>query len=330
MTFGPDSAVLLTTLVIRDLKMYNDIFAIIGICYTGKVVLQFAWTLFKGLKTHLISKLWTNADLKNSFGEWAVVTGCTDGIGKAYALELAHQGLNLVLISRSMEKLTLLSEMIESQYKVQTLVIAVDFSHGPAVYSSISEHLNKLDIGILVNNVGVLSPRPLFVAEMSEHSLWEHINVNIATVTLMTHIVLPKMLKKNKGAIINMSSIAGLAPVPLLAVYGATKAYVDSFSEALHHELKGTGIVVQTLLPSYVNTKMVSYSPILMSSIFVPSPSVFARHALPTLGSSSRTTGYWLHGVQVWLLSCIPASLRISTSGLINKYFRNVAVKSRD
>ncbi|XP_066995425.2 inactive hydroxysteroid dehydrogenase-like protein 1 isoform X2 [Anabrus simplex] len=293
MTFGPDSAVLLTTLVIRDLKMYNDIFAIIGICYTGKVVLQFAWTLFKGLKTHLISKLWTNADLKNSFGEWAVVTGCTDGIGKAYALELAHQGLNLVLISRSMEKLTLLSEMI-------------------------------------VNNVGVLSPRPLFVAEMSEHSLWEHINVNIATVTLMTHIVLPKMLKKNKGAIINMSSIAGLAPVPLLAVYGATKAYVDSFSEALHHELKGTGIVVQTLLPSYVNTKMVSYSPILMSSIFVPSPSVFARHALPTLGSSSRTTGYWLHGVQVWLLSCIPASLRISTSGLINKYFRNVAVKSRD
>lgn len=93
-------------------------------------------------------------DLK-SYGKWAVITGCTDGIGKAYAEQFAKVGINVVLISRSLEKLNAQAKELEATYNIATLVISADFTEPDSIYSEIRKHINGLDVGILVNNVGI-------------------------------------------------------------------------------------------------------------------------------------------------------------------------------
>ena len=125
------------------------------------------------------------------------------------------------------------------------------------------------------------------------------INVNISAATLMTHLVLPKMELRRKGAVINLASVSGQSPQPLQSVYAATKAYLDFFSRGLQVEYSGKGLTIQTLSPSYICTTMTSFSEkMTRPSFFVPSPQAFAQSSIRTLGFSSHTTGYWPHSLQ--------------------------------
>ncbi|KAF4531444.1 hypothetical protein B566_EDAN004214 [Ephemera danica] len=230
-----------------------------------------------------------------------MVTGCTDGIGLAYARELARRGMNVVLISRSQEKLEAAARDIERDFQVETLVVQADFSkEGRDLYPRIAHHLEHLDVGILVNNVGVIPPYPLLTEEMGEEMIWEHVQCNVVAATLMTSLVLPAMKSRRRGAIVNLGSLAGAAPLPYFNVYSATKLYMAHLSRGLSAECQGSGVTIQTLLPSYVNTKMVRYSSILSSGgLLVPSAETYARHAVLTLGAASETAGYLPHDIQV-------------------------------
>jgi 17beta-estradiol 17-dehydrogenase / very-long-chain 3-oxoacyl-CoA reductase len=208
------------------LRIFLEYFGLIVLGYS---VLKTSLRLFNNIGTFFLG--FGTLNLKK-YGSWAVVTGCTDGIGKAYAEHLAKRGLNVVLISRTLEKLQEQAKFLTDKYKVETKVIAVDFTEQTSIYTTIRNELGDLDIGVLVNNVGMSYKSPEFfdVYGQSDKDLSNLINCNITSLTKMTAIVLPNMVKKRKGIIINNASGSGRIPTPLLTVYSATKAYVDFFS----------------------------------------------------------------------------------------------------
>ncbi|KAL1404040.1 hypothetical protein pipiens_019095, partial [Culex pipiens pipiens] len=196
-----------------------------------------------------------NKTLVERYGKWAVITGCTDGIGRQYAFQLAARGLNIVLISRTPEKLMAVAAEIEQRHQVKTKWIAADFSLGRPIFEKLRQELAGVPVGILVNNVGTNTDFPDDFETASEDKLWEIINVNIGAATMMTRLVLPEMKQRRQGAIVNISSGSELQPLPYLTIYAASKAYVRNFTLALQHELEPFGITCQLVSPLYVTTK---------------------------------------------------------------------------
>ena len=261
------------------------------------------YLLFKLVK---YVKLWYSVPLDvRQFGKWALVTGSTDGIGKAYAFALAAKGLNVVLVSRNPDKLKNVADQIEKCHKVNTKIIPVDFKASDAEYiPNLREAIKGLDIGVLVNNVGMMYNYPDEFLSIKGGGEMVHnlVSVNITSVNAMTRVCLPYMLERKKGAIINIGSIGSTLPAPFVCVYAATKAYVDRFSTSLRQEYSSKGIEVQTILPGYVVTNM---SPV-PESITAPNADKFVKSALSQLGVYSRTSGYWGHYHIMWLSNIVP------------------------
>ncbi|KAL9664921.1 hypothetical protein QQ045_020330 [Rhodiola kirilowii] len=255
-----------------------------------------------------VSFLRPSKNLKK-YGSWALVTGATDGIGKAFAFELAKKGLNLILVGRNPEKLKAVSDEILTKYaKVQIKNVVMDFSGElDEGVKKIKDEIEGLDVGVLINNVGVSYPYARFFHEVDDDLLRNLIKVNVEGTTKVTQAVLPGMLARKKGAIVNIGSgAANVIPSdPLYAVYAATKAYIDQFSKSIHVEYKKSGIDVQCQVPLYVATKMAS---IRKSSFFVPSTTAYARAGLRAIGYEPRSTPYWPHSVLWALANTLPDS----------------------
>ncbi|XP_016532450.1 very-long-chain 3-oxoacyl-CoA reductase-like [Poecilia formosa] len=209
-------------------------------------LLKFTWKCCCGFRQYVLSSL-CQANLR-AYGQWAVVTGATSGIGKAYATELARRGLDVVLIGRSDERLQKVAKKIENKYGRKTHTIKVDFTEGSSIYQTIAHELHDLQIGILVNNVGMIcNDRFAYFLETPDpgKKITDIINCNILSVPQMTRLILPRMVLRGKGLIINISSEMGLRPHPLVALYSATKIFVINFSQCLQAEYKSEGITVQ-------------------------------------------------------------------------------------
>jgi short-subunit dehydrogenase len=177
----------------------------------------------------------------------ALVTGASSGIGRELALIFARNGYDLVLVARSRQAL----EDVAAQARplgVTTKVIPADLAR-PEAPDLIKAELDAAStvVDILVNNAGFAMYGPFIDANPQTER--EMIQVNVATLTQMTRVFLPGMVERHSGRILNLSSLAGFMPGPLMAVYYATKAYVLSFSEALANELRGTGVTVTALAP---------------------------------------------------------------------------------
>ncbi|XP_026508674.1 inactive hydroxysteroid dehydrogenase-like protein 1 isoform X2 [Terrapene carolina triunguis] len=218
-----DSFYLLYREIGRSCSCYMEALALVGAWYVARKCFTLVCDSYSLIRLHFIPKLVSRADFVKQYGRWAVVTGSTAGIGKAYAEELASRGINIILISRSKEKLEAVAKDITETYKVETAVIVADFSKGREIYSSIKEALRDKDIGILVNNVGVFYTYPEYFTRLSEDKLWEIVNVNIAAANMMVHIVLPGMVQRKRGAIVNVSSGSCCKPTPQMAAYSASK-----------------------------------------------------------------------------------------------------------
>ncbi|XP_067412638.1 very-long-chain 3-oxoacyl-CoA reductase-like [Emydura macquarii macquarii] len=280
------------------------------------LLLWVAWTLGRAVGTHLLAAHGWGAELA-TYGPWAVVTGATSGIGRAYAHELAKRGLNVVLISRSLQKLKQVAAEIEEQHGRSTRVIEIDFTQGPEIYESIQTALQSLEIGILVNNVGMVCATGLvnfLDVPNIDKAISDIVNCNMLSVAKMTRIVLPQMLTRKKGVIINLSSGVGRHPHPLTTMYSATKAFVDFFSRGLEAEYRSQGILVQSVLPLFVSTNMTHN---ITPSLYVKTAEDFAHEALNTVGISSRTSGCLSHSVQSFFYGLLfPDWLRLSSLGV--------------
>ncbi|CAG0896853.1 unnamed protein product [Darwinula stevensoni] len=231
-----------------------------------------------------------------SYGAWAVVTGCTDGIGLGYAKELARHGMNIALISRNPDKLRTVACHIEKEFGVETRAIQADFTKLD-IYEGIKEKLAGLDVGILVNNVGMTTElSPFLDVPDGEKTYQDMLLVNNMSMVRMTHMVLPGMVEKRKGIVINISSIADVSPVPLLTIYSATKAFIYSFSRGLAYEYKKKGILIHHVDPWYVYTKMI-HKFVRPPGLMVPTPDIFVRSDLRSITKVQDTSGYWFHNL---------------------------------
>ncbi|CAL5016280.1 unnamed protein product [Urochloa decumbens] len=245
--------------------------------------------------------------LRRRYGEWAVVTGATDGIGRALASHLAAAGLGLVLVGRSAEKLAAVpAEVTERHPGARVRTFLLDFATDglAAKVSALGELVRGLDVGVLVNNAGACYPYARYFHELEEALARDMVRLNVEAVTQVTHAVLPGMVERGRGAIVNVGSGSAsvLPSCPLHTVYAATKAYVDTFSRSLYVEYKSKGIDVQCQTPMYVATKMAS---IRNPSFLAPSPEAYARAAIRYIGYEPRCSPYWPHAL--WsLVSLLP------------------------
>ncbi|XP_006825426.1 very-long-chain 3-oxoacyl-CoA reductase-like, partial [Saccoglossus kowalevskii] len=255
------------------------------------------------------------------------VTGCTNGIGKEYARQLAEHGVNIALLSRSKEKLLKVAKEIESSYHVKTKIIVVDFTGGYEIYQDIKTQLKDLDIGVLVNNVGIgMSVFEFLEIEDLTKKVTDIVNVNVLAATKMTQLVLPCMVGRKKGVIINISSSAGRVPVPLMMVYSSTKAYMDFFSRGLNEEYKHKGIIVQCVMPYFVSTNMTMNR---KPSLFWPTSRAYVTQSLRTVGWETKTYGYIMHHIQ-GLQNRLPQSMTINLIYSVLKPYRQMALKKRN
>lgn len=185
----------------------------------------------------------------------ALITGASAGIGREFAYQLAGRAASLVLVARRRERLEeLRTELIKRAPNLRVHVRVVDLAEPPQVDALINWLAqDKIDIDLLINNAGLGDYGPFATSDPERDD--RIIQVNIAALTLLTRRLLPQMITTKRGAILNVSSSAGFLPIPGMTVYAASKAYVNSFSEALRAELRSIDVRVIALCPGPVHTE---------------------------------------------------------------------------
>lgn len=261
------------------------------------------------------------------YGKWAVITGCTEGIGKEYAEQLAKLGLNLVLISRSKLKLAAQKTAFEQNHRgIEIKLLVVDFSESKnSIYKEIEHVISDIDIGILVNNVG--GTFACHLHECTGQDIESIICVNVQSCIRLTHIILEKYLVKNKGIIINVSSIIVGSNAPYFATYAASKACVTQFSCSLQQEYKHTRIVIQNLMPAYVMTKSVKLA---MKNEYGVDTKTFVTQAILTITRLSSTTGCFMHECQRELAKFLPEMVLTMIINYAGSVYRESTLQSRN
>ncbi len=183
----------------------------------------------------------------------ALITGATGGLGKEFVRIHAEKDGDLVLVGRNPQKLAQLQQDVQNKYHVKAMTIAVDFTEFDAAEQIFNE-LQKANVQVdyLINNAG-LGGQGTFLQRTMEQDI-NMAKVNMIVPTKLMKLILPQMVKRGSGRVLNVSSSAALIPGPLQAEYYATKAYFTSLSNALWYELKDTGVTVTTLMPGAMAT----------------------------------------------------------------------------
>src|SRR5437016_6185299 len=185
----------------------------------------------------------------------ALITGASAGIGREFARQLAGRARSMILVARREERLAELRDELQQQHpKLDVQIRTVDLAN-LAQLKELMESLNRdqVDVDLLINNAGLGDAGPFATSDPTRDE--QMLLVNVVALTSLTRHLLPQMIAKRRGAILNVSSVAGFLPIPGDAVYAATKAYVTSFSEALRAELQGTGVSICALCPGPVQTE---------------------------------------------------------------------------
>jgi len=263
---------------------------------------------------NLLSGIYSNflrppKNLIERYGEnsWAVVTGATDGIGKAFCYSLAEKGFNIAFVSRTLEKLNKCKQEFEKAFpKNQFSVHVANFtqSHEKGFFDKLSEEFKDKDISILVNNVGLADAFKF--TNFPEEALRDLLVVNTYPQVMMSSLVLPSMLKREKkSAIIDLSSVASVHPIPHYSMYSATKTFNKFISQALRAEFADKNIDVMTMTPCYVTSPMTLNT---TNLLFITAKQC-ADASLKKLGYEAVTFGHWYHCFQGFFYALPPTWL---------------------
>uniref|UniRef100_A0A7N0USZ0 Uncharacterized protein n=1 Tax=Kalanchoe fedtschenkoi TaxID=63787 RepID=A0A7N0USZ0_KALFE len=275
--------------------------------------------------------VWSNSlrppkDLAKTYGSWALITGGANGIGQALSFQLASKGLNLIILDRDQAQLETATKMLHEEFgtRVEVRGIAVDLNRlkKDDIIKAIREGIEGLDVGILINNAGVAYMYPTFLHEVTPDVVESLLNVNAGAATWATMAVLPSMMRRKRGAIVNIGSASAhvLDAYPLVSIYGATKAYVEHFSKSTSVEYKRYGIDVQCQAPIFVATKMTRRR---KGSLLVPTPKTWSEASVRWIGYDEVCVPYWPHYVLSLMGKFLP-------SLILNWYFMRLNLHLRD
>jgi uncharacterized protein len=218
----------------------------------------------------------------------ALITGASTGIGRELALVSAAAGYDVVLVARSRERLETLAAEVNAKHKQQARIVIKDLSRPEGALELFEEVRQSQDVEILINNAGfgLLG----FFAEMDTERQMQMVNLNVGALTHLSRLYAPGMIAKRKGFILNVASTAAFQPGPLMAVYYATKAYVVSFSSALHNELKEHGVIVTTLCPGPTATEFQKRASMDSTALF-KGPNVMSAQTVAEIGFKALMKG---------------------------------------
>lgn len=184
-----------------------------------------------------------------------LVTGASGGIGLALANVFAERGFDLIVVARRESALRELADRCAQEHGVRTYVRAIDLTGPDAPAKLVSSLADEgLEVDVLVNNAGLLDMGAFATIELEKHE--RLLQLNVAVLTSLTRRLLPGMIERGRGRILNVASTSAFQPIPSLALYAASKAFVLSLSESLSEELKGTGVTVTVLCPGFTKTEM--------------------------------------------------------------------------
>lgn len=189
----------------------------------------------------------------------ALITGASEGIGRSFAEAFAKHGHELILVARNQQKLNELSMYLDAKYAVTCHVFSMDLTPQDSA-KKLFKQVEKagLHVDILVNNAGMMQVETLHEAD--EDVLNRLLQLNINSLVNMTKQFVGPMVARGAGKVMNVGSIASFMPTPNFSAYGASKAFVLSFSEGISEELKGTGVTVTCVCPGMTETKMLSHA----------------------------------------------------------------------
>jgi short-subunit dehydrogenase len=239
--------------------------------------------------------------LRNRYGPWAVVTGASDGIGRESAIRLAEAGFSLVLAARRKDRLDSLASQLVSEHGILIRVIPADLTTQRGV-DEIVDRTRDADVGLLVAAAGY-GRAGLFVNGRLDEEL-EMIDLNCRAVAALTHAFGRRFVARRRGGIVLMSSLLAFQGVPGAANYAATKAYVQSFAEALHVELKPLGVDVIASAPGPIHSGFAARASMKMA--LAQSPRDVAGATLASLGRRGTVRPGWLSKFLEGALALLP------------------------
>jgi short-subunit dehydrogenase len=183
----------------------------------------------------------------------ALVTGASAGIGQAFAERLAREAWDLVLVARRRERLDELAAQLREAHARRVEVLAADLTTPGGLHAVEARIAAEPTLELLVNNAGFGTSGPF--AELDRDGEEQELRLNVVALVRLTHAALEAFRARGHGSVVNVSSLAGFQPAPYNATYGATKAFVNSFTQAISEELRGTGLRVQLLCPGFTRTE---------------------------------------------------------------------------
>ncbi len=253
-------------------------------------------------------------------GSYALITGASKGLGSAYAKALAQRGANLVLLARSLDPMEKLAVELRSKYDVRIETIQADLSDISAA-GQIAKRLTQLQIQIdlLVNNAGAgLSGQFLGHTVQNEFS---QINLNVQGLVALTHHFGHEMTARGMGGIINISSNSAFQPVPYMATYGAAKAFILMFTEAIAEEMRNTGVRVMVACPGPIATQFFDQAPTTMNASEMDSVELVAQRTLKDFerGKVVSYPGRTSVRILTWAARFMPRSTVVKVAASFSK-----------
>jgi short-subunit dehydrogenase len=246
------------------------------------------------------------------YGPWAIVTGASDGIGKAIASELALRGLHLILVGRRRDALSQVADALTRSHAITCVVLSIDLGDVQGV-AALMAQLGDRDVGLLVAAAGFGTSGAFLGTGLSDELAM--VDVNCRAVVELCHRLAPRLVARRRGGIILMSSLVGFQGVARAAHYAATKAYVQTLAEGLHLELKRYGVDVLASAPGPVRSGFAARANMHMAQ--AATPQTVAVGTLARLGNAMTTRPGLLAKALELSLTLLPRWMRARIMSLV-------------
>lgn len=257
-------------------------------------------------------------NLNRKYGDWALITGASSGIGHEFAQQLAASGLNLIMIARNGQVLQQRADALKAKYRIETLTIATDLTQEGAV-EQLHADVAAQDIGLVVMNAGAESTGHFTKVPLANHTQLETLNISVPMQ--MSRLFGEDLVARKRGGLIFLSSLFGYQGVPLVANYAASKAYILALGEALNVEMKPHNVDVLVLSPGLTKTQMSENMPINFNKVpmLTSTPAKVVKSALKALGHKATIVPGLLNKIYAWENRFIPRTFPVKLFGFLLK-----------